>query len=349
MQRLRLFDVRLSDLPQSVGLCTGDVPGIANFVNSAQRRLIYAKEAGEEGWWGGWAEMAFTNVSRLAPYITTPRDVARLQAFNVCEKPIIAQNQFFEYLQFGNGRLPKTRCSCNGPMEAYSRNNAVTFIELAAPAFIAAYMTDAADTGKRVILAGKDANGSIVASQDVLNQIQGFALTLTSPFAVTPFIFSTLTGIQKDITVGQVRIVSIDPTTGTQTTLLTMEPGEQTAWYRRYFLATLPNNCCRLPPGTVPQPVTVTAIAKLELIPVVTDTDYLLIQNLEALKHEAMAYRYSKMDTDSSKKLEAQNHLMAIRLLIGELRHYLGEDQPAVNFKPFGSARLSRQRIGSMI
>lgn len=349
MQRLRLYDVRLSDLPQSVGLCTGDVPGIANYVNSAQRRLIYAKEAGEEGWWGGWAEMAFTNVSRTNPYITTPRDVARLQAFNVCQRPIVAQNQFYEYLQFGNGRLPKSRCACNGPEQAYSRNNAITFIELAAPAFIAVFMTDAADQDERVLIGCKDVNGNIVTTLDGLNQVQGIYLTLRSPFAATPFIVSQITGIQKDVTVGQVRIVAIDPTTGAQTTILTMEPGETTAWYRRYFLASLPNDCCRLPPATVPQPLTVTAIAKLELIPVVTDTDYLLIQNLEALKHEAMAYRYSKMDTSEAKKLEADNHILAIRMLVGELRHYLGQDLPAVNFSPFGSARLSRQRIGSMI
>jgi len=183
----------------------------------------------------------------------------------------------------------------------------------------------------------------------VTNYVQGVYLTLASPFVATQFIVGQITGIQKDVTAGQVQIVAIDPTTGAQTTLLTMEPGETTAWYRRYFLASLPNDCCRLPPFTVPQPLTVTAIAKLELIPVVTDPDFLLIQNLEALKHEAMAYRYSKMDTAEAKKLEADNHLAAIRLLIGEIRHYLGQDLPAINFSPFGSARLSRQRIGSMI
>lgn len=351
MQRLRGYDIRVSSFPQTLGLCTGDSTNIFDYLNAAQRRLVYAKEAGGEGWWGGWAEMAFTNVSRTNPYITTPRDVARLEAFNVCERPIIAQNQFYEYMQFGNGRLPKTRCRCNGPTAAYTRNNAITFTELAAPAFIAVFATDPADVqaARRVLIAGKDTNNNIIYTQDGLNQVTGIFVTLTNPFSSTPMVLSTITGIQKDVTVGQVQIVSIDPTTAAQTLLLTMEPGEQTAWYRRYFLASLPNNCCQIPPPTVPQPLTVTAIAKLELIPVVTDTDFCLIQNIEALTHEAQAVRYSRMDTPTSAQLALQHHQQAIRLLIGECRHYLGEDQPAVSFKPFGSARLSHQRIGSMI
>ena len=57
MKRLRLYDCRASRLPQTVGLCTDNVPGIAAFVNSAQRRLLMCKESCDEGWWGTWAEI----------------------------------------------------------------------------------------------------------------------------------------------------------------------------------------------------------------------------------------------------------------------------------------------------
>jgi hypothetical protein len=36
-------------------------------------------------------------------------------------------------------------------------------------------------------------------------------------------------------------------------------------------------------------------------------------------------------------------------LLMGELGHFLGIDDPAVEFAPFGSARLAKQRIGLVI
>jgi hypothetical protein len=38
----------------------------------------------------------------------------------------------------------------------------------------------------------------------------------------------------------------------------------------------------------------------------------------------------------------------AINLLNGELRHHLGKQRPAINFAPFGTAKLSYQRIGSL-
>ncbi len=348
MQRARLYDLRMSDFPQSLGLCTGDTAAIAQYVNTAQRRLVYAKEAAEEGWWGGWAEMAFSNVSRTNPYVTTPRGVARIEAFDICTRPVVVQNQFYEYLQFGNGRLPKARCRCNGPTMSYTRNNAITFTEMASPSYIALFPTDAADVqaNARVLVQGNGSNDSTVYSQDGFNQVSGIFVSLASPFATTPMIFNSLSGIQKDVTVGPVRVVAIDAVTGAQTLLLTMEPGETTASYRRYYLATLPNDCCGTPQGTPPQPLTVTAIAKLDLIPVVVDTDYLLIQNIEALTMEAMAVRFSRMDTQSAKAQAQENHIEAIRLLIGECRHFLGDRRPAVSFKPFGSARLSHQRIG---
>ena len=110
MPRLRLIDFRLSSGPQAVGLCADNIVGCAEYVNSAQRRLVFAKEAGDEGWWGSWAEVAFNGVSRSTPYITTPRNVARVEAIDICDRPVQLNNQFMEYLQFGNGRLPK-QCS----------------------------------------------------------------------------------------------------------------------------------------------------------------------------------------------------------------------------------------------
>jgi hypothetical protein len=134
-----------------------------------------------------------------------------------------------------------------------------------------------------------------------------------------------------------------------------MQPTETTAWYRRYYFNSLPCNCCSFVcpnPCSPIQPaasVSITAIAKLDFIPVITDTDYCLIQNLEALKEESMSYRYSKMDSPQSKQLEAIKHRNAVRLLNGEITHYLGTTDPAVNLAVFGSARLQRQSIGTLI
>lgn len=344
MQRLRLIDFRFSDGPASVGIQQNNLPACASILNKAQRRLLYCSEAGEESWWGTWAEMVF-NVNRADPYITTPREVARLEMVNVCNRPVAVQNMFYEYLQFGNGRLPKRLCMCPGQTQVLSRNNAVTFVELTnPPQIIRMYISDPTDAGKSVLIQGLDQNDMTVYTRDLTTMITGVYVDLGSPFTDCPVQMNKLTGIQKDQTAGPVQFFQVDPVTGNQILLLTMEPSETTASYRRYYLHDLPFNCCRA--GSItPTTSQVTAIAKLELIPVQVDTDYCLIQNLDALIEECKAIRYLKMDQLDAKQNAAVAHREAVRLLNGELTHYMGKDSPAVNVAPFGSARLERVHI----
>ncbi len=360
MQRLRLYDLQTSRLPSLLGLCADNVPQLADAVNGAQQRLIYAKEAGDEGWWGTWAEIAFV-ASQAEPYVTMPRDIARIEAMNVCNVPVKVQNQFYEYLTFGNGRMPKTNpwlgVQWNIP-NAFTRNNVVTFRDLSgAPQYLTVYITDPSDVGKHILLGGTDASGDIIRSLNVTVEVEGSWLALEAPSVTTPMTFSTITGIQKDITVGVVRIYQHDPDTGDEILLLTMQPSETTASYRRYYMNNLPPSCCAAnflftagcSSGCSTEPVQLRALAKLELIPVQVPTDYLLIQNKEAIIAECQAMRYSTMDSISARQLEGQNHQTAIRLLNGELAHYVGAKVPTVGFYPFGTSRLIRQKIGTLV
>ena len=349
MQRTRLQDCRNSRLPQLVGLCQDNVPGIARYVNTAQRRLIYAPEAISDGWWGTWAEMAFA-VNQDNPYITAPRSVARLMYVNWCDRYIPLQNQFWEYMTFGNGRLPKRFANCCNSFlsQTLARNNAVTFTDLSSPPqYIRVRITDATDVGKRALIGGTDNNDAVIYTQDGLNKAIGVYVPFDTPFVTTTYQFNTISGIQKDVTNGDVQFYQVDPTSGDEVLLLTMEPSETTASYRRYYLSALPRSCC--PPPNSTGSVSVTAICKLDLSPVTYDQEWCLIQNIEAITEECQSVRYSEMDTPSAKQMAAERHAQAIRLLNGELQHFMGAEQAAVNFKPFGSASLSKQRIGSML
>lgn len=352
MPRLRFKDFRLSRGPSLVGLCSEDATRVASVCNAAQMRLLNAPEAGDEGWYGTWAEVAF-QVSQTTPYWTAGRDIARAQFFNLCEKPIPLNNPFLEYLTFGNGRMPKTfvRCGCSNIQQSFMRNNSPTFCDITnAPQYVAAYPLDATDAGKRVLIQGLDNNGNIIYGRDGITQVVGEYLSLDVPFVITSNLYNRITGIQKDITTGPVQIFQVDPTTGVQVLLLTMEPSEETASYRRYYFDNLPVNCCGttfsgVPAATTVTPLTVTAICALEPIPVRVDTDWLLIQNLEALIAEAQSIYYSEKESSDAKTQSRERHKQAVSLLIGECTRYLGKDAPAVNFKPFGSASLSRVRI----
>jgi hypothetical protein len=345
-----------------LGICDNDIISAAAIGNSAERRLITAPEAGDEGWWGSWAEIAF-NVSQSFPYVTMPRNVARAEAFAICDCPVQLNNQFFEYLRFGNGRLPKIFANeCHRMLQVMSRNNAPGFQDLTnPPQFIVVYPTNPADLGFRVLIQGRDPSGQTIFTQDNLAQVKGVFVTLTLPSATAQVNgvnqpFSIITGYQKDITKGPVQIFQMDPVTGAQVLLHTMQPSETTGWYRRYFFNALPFDCCTAmgppsgcPAGVTPGQVQVTAIVKLDPIPVQYDTDYFTLQNLEALIEESISLRYNPMDIAQAKNFRLIHHKEAIGLLNGELAHYLGKNEPAVDFAPWGTARLGRQKIGSLI
>lgn len=344
MPRLRLVDVR-ENLPSSaIGMCSSDLALVAKLTNKAQRRLVYAREAGETGWWGSWSEMAF-NVSQSSPSLTLPRDVARLINLTVCKRPVNIQNQFYEYLDFGVGPQPAACSSVCNYLEIFTRNIVPTFVDLTPPnKKVRVYPTDPNDQGKRTFLSGLDNNGNNISGLDNGILCNGAFLTLTAPFSDFPMEISHIGGIQKDPTFGPVKYYEVDMTTGDQTLLLTMEAGEKVASYRRYFINGLPKNCCNPPSGS-PDTVQVTAMAKLDLVDVYGDTDYLLIQNLEALYQEFESIRHSEMDNSEAKQLSAVEHQQAIRHLQAELVHYVGKKNPAIGF--MNAERSSLQAVNA--
>lgn len=345
--RLRLFDLRNSDLPELIGSCSSDLPRIRNAVNRAQERLIFASESGDEGWNGSWGEMQFA-VSRDNPYLTLPREVARLEKLTLCNRPIDVHAMPFEYLKFGNGRMAQCNYwrNCQMP-QAYARNNAITFTDLTnAPQRIAVYFSDPADNGRRVLIQGTDNNGNTIYSQDGLFQVSGEYVVLAPPFVMTTAQVGSITGIQKDVTSGPIQIFQVDPATAAQTLLLTMQAGEEVASYRRYFFNPLQFACCPTAGQTTPSPLNVTALVKFEPIPVVADADYLLLTCREAIIAEAQAIRYEGIDTPTAKSMMVFHHKAAIRYLNAELSHVNGLNLPDAQVKVFGSARLERQKIG---
>lgn len=339
-----------SDGPGLLGVCATDVAGCAAIVNRVTQRLLYSKEVSDNGWIGSWAEINFS-ASQEDPFIVMPYDVSRPIATNVCTMPVPIRNQFFEYAQFGFGRLPKSSCPSNncGPVATYDRGKFPTFSDIVPPdKKVRVYMGDEDDQGKRVLLQTKDANGQIRYSLDGTIQVTGDFLTLVPPFVDSPAEVSQVLGIQKDITLGVVSFYELDTVTGDQRLILTMQPGETTASYRRYYLDNLPRNCCNLPSSTATA-VQLTAICQLTYVPVSVPTDWLIIPNVEAIIQEAQASRYDGIDEGNAKQMAQYHHRNAIRMLNGQVMHDQGEDATTVSFAPFGSARLACQRIGNLI
>lgn len=347
--RPRLIDFRSSGGPNAVGLCATDITSIAATVNEAQERLINDPLAPDEGWWGSWAKMAFT-VSRSEPTIVTPQEVARIILLDVCKHPVRIENEWYEYMQFGPGIHPKgcsTTSNPCGPLNAFERETVVTFTALlSTPQYIRAYATNPNDVGRTCLIQGKDSNGAYVRFVDAAtgNAGLGESLTLSSPFTDTAVLYSEITGIQKVKTFGEVEFFQVDPSTGVETSLLVMQPAETTALYRKYYINGLPSNCCTSCTTTSTQ-LQVLAMCKLDYVPVTCDSDYLRIMSVPALIDECMSIRYGRMDTPGAQQLSAAKHASALRILFGQLDHYLGKERPALQRHIFGSDRMRLQPL----
>lgn len=298
----------------------------------------------DEGWWGGWVTLNLTaSVVNGTAYVVTPREIARLIVMGICQQPVKISNGFYEYLQFGRGLQPKT-CQgtrCQSPFNAYERDNVVTFSPLLSTAqIIRIYPTDARDAGLRVLLQGKDANGLTVLTTDpgTGTSAPGEYIALGFPFVDSVNQYTEISGLQKDQTYGPLQFFQVDATTGTEVALSTMDPNEGAASYRRYLINGIPNQtlCCY----TAGAPLQITAQGRLDFIPVINETDYLIIQNVAALIEEAISIRYSRMDSSNAAQQSAIHHGRALALLNGQLDAYEGKVNTAINVPIFGSARV---------
>lgn len=323
-----------------MGLCQAD-PKVRNYCNEAQERLLMDPLAPDEGWYGGWLRMNLTStVANGSVYVTTPREICRLIVLAVCQQPLHIRNGFYEYLQYGRGLQPKT-CgpNCGTTFEAYERDNVVTLSSLlGTPQTIRMYPVDNRDGGKRVLIQGKDANGQVILTTDPGTGFSapGEYVSLAFPFVDTVNTFSLINGLQKDETYGPIQFFQVDPTTGAEVALSSMEPTEGVASYRRYLLTSTPNSslCC-----SANTTVTIEAEGRLDFIPVANETDYLTIPNVPALIEESMSLRFNRMDSTAAVEQSALHHQRALALLNGQLDKQFGKSNTAIKVPLFGTAR----------
>jgi hypothetical protein len=317
--------------------------GITSMSNEAQQRLIYDPLAPDEGFEGSEWEIAF-NVTPSTPFITPPWDVARVVAMTVCQGPVQIRNRLFEYMPYHSGRRPlgctNSTSSYGQTLEAYERANVITMADFVSGSAIRLYTTNDNDANSKVLIQGKDINGSTVYSEDpnTGQAIQGEYVVLATPFVDTLYRYSELTGIQKDITWGDVQFFMVDAA-GTETALTVMQPGEDTTLLRRYYINGLPRSCCNA------STIQVKAMCRMDFVQARSDADYLYIQNIPALIEEVQAIRYGRMDLPAAQTIASSHHAMALRLLFGQMDHLHGKNTTSIGRSLFGSNALRNQPV----
>ena len=259
-----------------------------------------------------------------------PRQIATIEAAAVCDRPITIRNRWFEFLGTGVGLRGDGNCNSNSSCGS-ARGGGTDLLDRAAPTTCAfaeivgvnkkikvyADVTEAADA--EILLQGYDENNQWIRTLVGGAWVDGEYVSIsTTPVTSTKF-FSALTGVQKPITNGTVRLYEYDTTLTTQRAIAIYEPDETRPSYRKQLLSDLGcGGCC----GAEDDTTQVTVMAKLEFIPVRQDTDWLMIGNFAALTAEAQSVL--KLENNLAQDSIVW-HALAVKKLRDELSHYLGK------------------------
>lgn len=323
-----------SGIPQVLNIAPSDAR-VARYVNEAQNRLLNRGK-----WWGCYMRVRLCVDSDC---ITLPRQIASVEAITFEGRPMTIRNEFFEFLESGNGIADGTQCtdgthcggglssggSCGcGALNAYQRGCAPTFADICGTNKKIKVYADVTESGSAVItLQGYDENNNWIRTQVGGNWIEGeqVAINAASPVTSTKF-FSALVAVQKPVTNGVVRLYEYNTDDTTQRAIAIYEPDETQPEYRRIFIKGVKRK-----EGDACQYRTILAMAKLEFIPAVKDTDWLLIGNLPALKFACKAIKFEEANDVTNAAIYMNGGRIGSTMITGaigeldvELRHYKG-------------------------
>ena len=291
--------IKASRIPGLLGMCATDAR-LAAVVNEAQERLLM------KGMWWGCYQRILVNCDTLGR-VTWPREVARVENALWCNLPVPVKNQWYEFLgpewPYGEDRNEVV-------LQDYGTACTASDLSGLAGRKIRLDRGDASDSAKRVLLQGLDEDGEVIRTDDGAGTFyEGEWLTLNSAYVVSSSEFTVLTAVQKEATNAPVKVYEWDGASGIK--IGEWAPSETAPDFRRSKIANFS--------GTVTQ---ITAMVKREHLPVSQDNDWLVIQNLSALKEMCRSVLKAEHGAyDEASVLEAK----AIALLRDELRHHTGD------------------------
>lgn len=274
-------------------MCPDD-PRIPKYLNEAVIRLL------PRGQWRG--TVVRYQVCLTDDCISWPRQIETILAWAQFNGPGIIRSHYYEFLGFGPGLF--SSCSnalgttwsyggvaCGSGGQLVDRGLAVAFDDLCgANKTIRAYIDYPVDEGEVLLLQGLDSNGNWILTDG--GEVNGEELSLALPYVQSTKTWRALSGVQKPVTKGPVRLYEYDTVTGLQRLLAVYEPDETLPEYRRSLVPGLScSSGCGSTTDGVCEQKRVTVLAKLKFVPVRLETDYLLIGNTAALKDMVQAIK----------------------------------------------------------
>lgn len=306
-QRLLVADLRNDSkyrVATVLGVCPTD-DRILAWANAAQEALL-----NQGRFWGSVTEAQFCVTNGC---LVWPREVATIEQVAVCGQPVSYTNGWYPYTRL-LANLQQCRqcghdtgsarggCSCGFLQMREKPGFAVSYASvLGSNKVIRTYVMDPSDEGKTLIFQGYDEDGTWVRTQVDGEWIDGEQVTLPNPAViayvdtVTVWKAGAPTGVIKDPTNQRVLVYSFDTTTSTERALAVYQPSETRPMYRQSFLPSFDQiKCCGCSEDDE-NLRTVTALVSLQHVPLESDNDFLIFQNVGAFK---MAMQAAKLWED---------------------------------------------------
>ena len=300
-------------IAKHLNLCATD-SRTTEYINEAQRRLI---ESGK--WKGTYGKFTLCATKGC---IAWPRQIETIESVAVCETPGVIRNQWFEFLESGYGLIDDKN---NLGVTLLDRGESPTHSDMSGEGKkVRVYSFLPVDAGKTVTIQGYDSNNQWVRKPIDAEETQwqdGETVVLNGNFIDTTTSFKSITGVQKDVTQGNVQLYELkDEAAPTLADLATYEPDETLPSYRRSLVPSLAGaGGCES--GT-DKKVAVTVIAKLRFINAVNDTDVLMISDPYAIKNMSIAI---KLEENRDFGAADQYRSLAFDSLQNQLANHLGD------------------------
>ena len=313
MNRLRYTDIK-TDIARIANTCTTD-SRLFNLVNEAHQRLV------NKGKYVGTVQSYRICVGDDS-CLVWPRQIETIEAWALCSTPGVIRNQWYEFNGQGPGII---KANQNWFTTLIDKGTAVAFEELSNNTTnkrirVVADVTESG--GLYITLQGYDQNANWIRTLDGTTWIDGEKVLIGTTAALTTNFFSVLTGVQKPVTNGPVRLSEYTTTVIKQ--LAYYEADEQVPLYRKSFIPGMGNqNGCGDTSDCSSKSVTV--LVKLRHIDVRVDADYFLIGNRSALKLMCMAILKEERNIFAGPEGSLAYEAKAVELLEEELSSYEGD------------------------
>lgn len=263
-------------------------------------------------------------------YVTLPRRCEAILGITVQKIPRTPFGRWYSFVPGGPGEI--TSAEYGGPDLVLDKGDDYPiYRDSPYTSFrIRAKVPNAADRdiGNYLLLKGTDTDGNPVHGAD---GSEGISLNLTASENTTTQYFSKLTSVLKPLTNGYVTLWAVDAS-GNETQIGDYEPGETNIKYRRYVVERADDS----------EVASVRALCKRRYVPVLSESDDIIPENMGALKLGLISLKYE--DTNDLERA-TEYFTKALSLLNAELKEQRGSQFNTVRFSPhgFGLGRIHTQ------